>query len=68
MSLLDTPSTPTSSSVSVAALMSWLVPLVTIIGTIVLLALHDIDQAAGVGLIAGLAGLHGGASVATASK
>lgn len=41
------------------------VPLVTIIGLIVLIALHAVSAEAGIGLIGGLAGLHGGASVAT---
>lgn len=40
-----------------------IVPLVTIVGLIVLIALHDIQPAAGLGLIGGLAGLHGGVAV-----
>lgn len=45
-----------------------LVPLVTIVGLIMLIALQRIDAAAGLGLIGGLAGLHGGAAVANTGK
>lgn len=56
--------TPKTVPVSVIAF-GLVVPLVTIIGLLVLLALHDIEPSAGLALIAALAGVHGGAAVAT---
>lgn len=73
MSLLDAPSTPPAPAVvavtsPVLTLVTTLViPLVTIIGMIVLVALGTVDEATGVGVIGLLAGIHGGAVVATAS-
>ena len=67
MSLLDTPtSTQTASApgTAVQLVTTLLIPLVTIIGMIVLLALHDIDSATAVGVIGLLSGVHGGATVA----
>ena len=59
-----TPAQPSSSLLVVIALV---VPVVTISGLIVLIALGKIDQSAGLSLIGVLAGVHGGAVVANAS-
>lgn len=69
MSLLDTPSTPTASApgTAVQLVTTLLIPLVTIISMVVLLALHDIDAPTAVGVIGLLSGVHGGAVVANAS-
>lgn len=42
-----------------------LVPIVTIAGLVVLIALGDVTSAVGVPIIAGLAGVHGGAQIVT---
>lgn len=42
---------------------SLLVPLVTIIGLIVLMALHDLDANVAIPIIVGLAGVHIGAQI-----
>lgn len=54
-----------TSSTGANLIVTLLIPLVTIVGLFVGMYLHDLSAATGVGLIGGLAGLHGGAAVAT---
>lgn len=46
---------------SIAKIASACVPILTIAGLVVLLAMGKIDQAAGLGLIGAISGVHGGA-------
>jgi hypothetical protein len=55
------------ASANLSTILALIVPAVTIVGVIVLLALKSIDQAAGLALIGAIAGVHGGAAVANAS-
>jgi hypothetical protein len=43
-------------------------PVFTIVGLIVLLALNKIDQSAGIGLIGALAGVHGGQAIVRSAQ
>lgn len=56
--------TTTTVNPTVAALGGILIPLVTIVGLIVLIAMRDLEPATGIGLIGGLAGLHSGVTAA----
>lgn len=62
------PASTTKTGTSLSTIVGLFVPGVTIIGLIVLLALGKIDQAAALGLIGALAGLHGGVAVANATS
>ena len=64
---VSVPVTKVIASSPLTSFAGLLLPLVTIVGLIVLLALKDIDQTAAVGLIAAIAGVHGGAAVASAT-
>lgn len=48
--------------------LAYVIPLVTIVGLIVLIALHDLTAADGLPLIGVLAGAHAGVAIATASN